>query len=68
MDPGHYNGASLLGLRGVVIKSHGSADAYAFGRALERAAEEVRNDVIERIARRMAELPAPAPTARTAAR
>jgi glycerol-3-phosphate acyltransferase PlsX len=58
MDPGHYNGASLLGLRGIVIKSHGSADAYAFGRALERAVEEVRNDVIERIARRMAELPA----------
>ncbi|MBI4123414.1 MAG: phosphate acyltransferase PlsX, partial [Betaproteobacteria bacterium] len=31
MDPGKYNGASLLGLRGIVIKSHGSADAYAFG-------------------------------------
>jgi len=58
MDPGHYNGASLLGLRGIVIKSHGSADAYAFGRALERAVEEVRNNVIERIARRMSELPA----------
>ena len=58
MDPGRYNGASLLGLRGVVIKSHGSADAFAFGRALERAVAEVRNDVIQRIARRMAELPA----------
>jgi glycerol-3-phosphate acyltransferase PlsX len=58
MDPGRYNGASLLGLRGVVIKSHGSANAFAFGRALERAVEEVRNDVIQRIARRMAELPA----------
>jgi len=57
MDPGHYNGASLLGLRGIVIKSHGSADVYAFGRALERAVEEVRNNVIERIARRMSELP-----------
>ena len=30
MDPGRYNGASLLGLRGIVIKSHGSADAFAF--------------------------------------
>jgi len=60
MDPGRYNGASLLGLRGVVIKSHGAADAYAFGKALERAAEEVRNDVIQRIAQRMAQMP-PAP-------
>jgi glycerol-3-phosphate acyltransferase PlsX len=58
MDPGRYNGASLLGLRGIVIKSHGSANAFAFGQALERAAEEVRNEVIARIARRMAELPA----------
>ena len=56
MDPGRYNGASLLGLRGIVIKSHGSADAFAFGRALERALEEVSNDVPQRIARRMAEL------------
>ncbi len=53
MDPGRYNGASLLGLRGIVIKSHGSADAYAFGQALERAVEEVRNDVLQRITRRM---------------
>jgi len=42
MDPGRYNGGSLLGLRGIVIKSHGSADVYAFGQALERAVEEVR--------------------------
>jgi phosphate acyltransferase len=54
MDPGHYNGASLLGLNGVVIKSHGSADQYAFGQALRRAAEEVRNDVVRRITERMA--------------
>jgi len=54
MDPGRYNGASLLGLRGIVIKSHGSADARAFGNALERAVEEVRNDVIQRIAARLA--------------
>lgn len=54
MDPGRYNGASLLGLKGVVIKSHGSADRYAFGQALRNAAEEVRNDVVRRITERMA--------------
>jgi len=56
VDPGRYNGASLLGLRGIVIKSHGSADAYAFGQALERAVDEVRNDVPQRIAQRMLQL------------
>jgi glycerol-3-phosphate acyltransferase PlsX len=66
MDPGRYNGASLLGLRGIVIKSHGSADAFAFGKALERAVDEVRNDVIERITRRMAQLHPAAPAARAA--
>jgi glycerol-3-phosphate acyltransferase PlsX len=53
LDPGRYNGASLLGLRGIVIKSHGSADAYAFGQALARAVEEVRNSVPQRIAAQM---------------
>src|SRR3982750_607408 len=56
MDPGRYNGASLLGLRGIVIKSHGSADMYAFGQALERAVDEVRNEVPQRIAQRMLQL------------
>ena len=55
MDHRRYNGASLLGLRGVVIKSHGAADEYAFGQAMLRAEEEVRNDVVQRISRRMAE-------------
>jgi glycerol-3-phosphate acyltransferase PlsX len=50
MDPGRYNGASLLGLKGIVIKSHGSADAYAFRQALGRALDEVRNNVPQRIA------------------
>ena len=54
MDPGNYNGASLLGLKGIVIKSHGSADRHAFGQALRRALEEVRNDVVRRITERMA--------------
>ncbi len=57
MDPGRYNGASLLGLRGIVIKSHGSANRYAFGQAIERAVDEVQNDVVKRISQRMAELP-----------
>ena len=60
MDPGRYNGASLVGLRGIVIKSHGSADRYAFGQALERAVDEVRNNVPQRIEHRMAQLRAPA--------
>jgi glycerol-3-phosphate acyltransferase PlsX len=60
IDPGRDNGASLLGLRGIVIKSHGSADAYAFGHALQRAVEEVRNKVPERIAQQMAQLHPPA--------
>jgi glycerol-3-phosphate acyltransferase PlsX len=60
MDPAKYNGASLLGLRGIVIKSHGSADARAFGYALERALDEVRNDVPQRIARQMDRIAVPA--------
>jgi phosphate acyltransferase len=56
LDPRRYNGASLLGLRGIVIKSHGSADAYAFGQALQRAVDEVRNDVPQRIEARMSQL------------
>lgn len=45
-----YNGASLLGLRGIVFKSHGSADAYAFRCALQRAAMAVRQHLTEKIA------------------
>jgi phosphate acyltransferase len=56
MDPGRYNGASLVGLRGIVIKSHGSADRYAFAQALARAVEEVRNNVPQRIEQKMAQL------------
>jgi glycerol-3-phosphate acyltransferase PlsX len=54
VDPRRYNGATLLGLRGVVVKSHGSADAVAFGCAIERGADEVRGRVLERIAERLA--------------
>ena len=66
MDHRRYNGASLLGLRGIVVKSHGSADVYAFGQALRRGEDEVRNDVLERTAQRMARLH-PAPSVRSAA-
>ncbi len=55
MDPRRYNGASLLGLRGIVVKSHGAADVFAFGQALRRACAEVRNGVVACIAQRMAE-------------
>ena len=51
-----YNGASLLGLRGISVKSHGSADAYAFEQAITRAYEAASNNVLERIAAKLAEL------------
>jgi glycerol-3-phosphate acyltransferase PlsX len=53
VDPSRYNGATLLGLRGVVVKSHGSADKLGFATAIDRAAEEVRNDVLARISARL---------------
>lgn len=49
LDHRRYNGASLVGLRGVVIKSHGSADAYAFEVALRRAYDAAGNGLLERI-------------------
>ncbi len=49
VDHRRYNGAALLGLRGIVFKSHGSADAYAFRHALERAAEAASRGLNQRI-------------------
>ncbi len=49
VDPRRYNGASLLGLKGIVVKSHGSADIFAFRCAIERAAEEVRGGMLQHI-------------------
>ena len=49
MDPRRYNGASLLGLQGVVVKSHGGADSYAFSRAINTAYYEVKNNILEKI-------------------
>lgn len=54
IDPGRHNGAALLGLRGVVFKSHGSADASAFGNALLRAYDAVDNQLLERVQTRLA--------------
>ncbi|MEL0028140.1 MAG: phosphate acyltransferase PlsX, partial [Perlucidibaca sp.] len=53
MDPGRYNGASLVGLTGIVIKSHGGADAPSFAHALRVAITEVEKDVPGLIARRL---------------
>ena len=54
VDPAGYNGASLLGLKGIVVKSHGSADSFAFENAIERAFDEVREGVLQRISQRLA--------------
>jgi glycerol-3-phosphate acyltransferase PlsX len=76
MDHRRYNGAALLGLRGLVIKSHGSADAYAFEWAIKRAYDAAANGVIARIAQAFeshgdavaaAPAVAPAPTSTPAA-
>ena len=67
VDHRRYNGASLLGLRGIVVKSHGSADAFSFGNALDRAADTVRNGVLERISLRVAQQAQQQPIQETAA-
>ena len=54
MDPRSYNGASFVGLRGIVIKSHGSADVVAFKRAIFEAIAEIRKNVPERISEHIA--------------
>jgi glycerol-3-phosphate acyltransferase PlsX len=50
VDHRRYNGAGLLGLRGCVIKSHGSADRFAFKVALERAYDAAKNRMVDKIA------------------
>ena len=49
VDHRRYNGAALLGLRGLVFKSHGSADAFAFEQALNRAYDAARNGLLDRV-------------------
>ncbi len=50
VDHRRYNGAVLLGLRGCVIKSHGSADRFAFKVALDRAYDAAKNQMVDKIA------------------
>jgi phosphate acyltransferase len=54
VDYRRYNGAALLGLRGLVFKSHGSADEFAFEQALNRAYDAARNNLLERVQARIA--------------
>jgi glycerol-3-phosphate acyltransferase PlsX len=53
LDPRLYNGASFLGLRGIVVKSHGGADSIAFNHAIFVAAEEARSGVLQRITQQL---------------
>lgn len=53
IDPREYNGASFVGLRGIVIKSHGGADVIAFSRAISEAIAEIRKNVPERISQHL---------------
>lgn len=53
IDPREYNGASFVGLRGIVIKSHGSADVIAFSRAISEALAEIRKNVPKRISQHL---------------
>jgi glycerol-3-phosphate acyltransferase PlsX len=55
-NPSRYNGASLLGLRGLVFKSHGGADAYSFEWALRRAFDAAKYNVQEQLSAMIAEL------------
>jgi phosphate acyltransferase len=53
VDHRRYNGAALLGLRGLVFKSHGSADAFAFEQALNRAYEAAAHQLLDRVRQRI---------------
>lgn len=55
-DPGRYNGASLLGLKGIVVKSHGSADAPSLANAINVAVMEIEKNVPDRISNHIEKL------------
>lgn len=55
VDHRRYNGAALLGLNGIVFKSHGSADEVAFGTALNRAYDAAHHNLLERVRSRIAQ-------------
>ena len=57
LDHRVHNGAALLGLRGLVFKSHGSADAFAFEQALNRAYDAVQHQLLERVQAKIAAVP-----------
>ena len=61
LDHRRFNGAALVGLRGVVVESHGSADAFAFEAALRRAFDSVRNGLLQGIADNLARAAAAPP-------
>ena len=65
VDHRRYNGAALLGLKGIVVKSHGSADRLAFATALARAASEASHGLIERIGEEIGRIHALTPGALT---
>lgn len=52
-DPRRYNGACFIGLRGIVVKSHGGADALAFANAITIAKEEAESGLVTRISERV---------------
>lgn len=56
VDPRRYNGASLVGLQGIVIKSHGGADELAFSYAIDEAVTEVEHNVPDRIGAMVAKI------------
>ena len=49
LDPRHYNGALLLGLNGIVVKSHGGNDSYGFHHALLTAVDEIEKDIVSKL-------------------
>jgi glycerol-3-phosphate acyltransferase PlsX len=53
LDPRRYNGASFLGINGIVVKSHGGADAFSFEHAIETAYEEAKSNVIGKITKQL---------------
>jgi glycerol-3-phosphate acyltransferase PlsX len=62
IDHRRFNGALLLGLKGVVVKSHGSADARSFSFAINRAYEAAHSRLIERLHNSLAAMSLPIPT------
>jgi len=68
IDPRRYNGATLVGLKGVVVKSHGGADVLGFRYALRKAYVEVAHGVLDKIAAQVQSTAAATPTPTTAHR